>query len=636
MTGIPSIPITEARGGTAVTPGIDNLAVAIGCSSAGSGLSNFFLSGASAIADRGYGDGVELLTQVIEQRQEGSAVPKRPCAMYTTPASTAGSYGAVDVSGITGAGAVAAGSTQPYITAEAGLKWVTSGVVGADGMSVQYTLDDFRTLSAAVSLGTATTYTIPNTNITFSLTPTGINTTAVDTLLNEMKADINAHFALTAGGVHGAADTANTISTADASNAATRLALANAIRSALEAHRILVAGSVHGAADTTNAVAVEAATDESTVLLLALDLKAKYNAHIALTTGSVHGAADTSNATAATDPTGGTFTKGDTVSMRTFGPQPGATEIAEAFTTMASDGVNCGVVAIECDMTASLAASVTTGLNALAAVGVDAVAIVRTRAPDFEASETISDWYSAITADFANFDDDRIVVRASYGLLTDAVTTRQYRRSDLAQFAADVVRVDRFVWPCSPNDRPIPNLSLVDGNGSTVGHDEGGRGEVTGLSNDTLGNRFSAVHRLPDPSRREDVFNTVPWVMYPSDGRIRNLPTRRLVNAMKRVARASGTPGLGSRVFYTSTGPTTGNLTDTSREAIQARIFQALNAEFAEEINNANDGDIDAGLVQVAQAVTVSGGNLLTIPVTLAPEIGGFVLSLPITLSIQE
>lgn len=117
-------------------------------------------------------------------------------------------------------------------------------------------------------------------------------------LLNNLKAKYNAHRQLTAGGVHGGADTVNAVSAADADTKAKAITLANALRTAYEAHRVLTAGSVHGAADATNAVSVAALASTATwdlIAALADNLRAKYEAHRQLTTNNVHGAADNTN-----------------------------------------------------------------------------------------------------------------------------------------------------------------------------------------------------------------------------------------------------------------------------------------------------------------------------------------------------
>lgn len=122
---------------------------------------------------------------------------------------------------------------------------------------------------------------------------------AVYDLLNQVKAKHNAHIELTAGPVHGAADTANAVAAADADTKAKAITLANAIRTAYEAHRILTDSSVHGAADSVNAIAIAALGSDATwvqIAALADDIKAKYNAHRVLTTESVHDGADSTNA----------------------------------------------------------------------------------------------------------------------------------------------------------------------------------------------------------------------------------------------------------------------------------------------------------------------------------------------------
>jgi hypothetical protein len=119
------------------------------------------------------------------------------------------------------------------------------------------------------------------------------------TLVNELKADYEAHRVLTAGSVHGAADTTNTVSAADATDEATAITLANEIKVDYEAHRVLTAGSVHGAADATNDVTAADATDLATLITLVDDLRVQYEAHRVLIAGSVHGAADSTNVVSA-------------------------------------------------------------------------------------------------------------------------------------------------------------------------------------------------------------------------------------------------------------------------------------------------------------------------------------------------
>lgn len=126
------------------------------------------------------------------------------------------------------------------------------------------------------------------------------------TLVNDLKAMYEAHRVLTTGGVHGAADSTNVVSSPNATSLATAITLANDIKTQYNAHRQLTAGSVHGAADTTNVVTSANATDLATLITLVNEIRVDYEAHRVLTTGGVHGAADSTNVVTA--PTVGSTT----------------------------------------------------------------------------------------------------------------------------------------------------------------------------------------------------------------------------------------------------------------------------------------------------------------------------------------
>lgn len=114
-------------------------------------------------------------------------------------------------------------------------------------------------------------------------------------LVNDLKAMYEAHRVLTAGSVHGAADTTNVVTSADATDLASAITLANDIKTQYNAHRVLTAGGVHGAADTTNPVTSANATDLATLITLINEIRTDYEAHRVLTAGGVHGAADSTN-----------------------------------------------------------------------------------------------------------------------------------------------------------------------------------------------------------------------------------------------------------------------------------------------------------------------------------------------------
>lgn len=354
----------------------------------------------------------------------------------------------------------------------------------------------------------------------------------------------------------------------------------------------------------------------------------------------VHASADVTNTLSAAAPTQGTLKTGDAWQVRTLAPAPSSASIADAFTALAASDAEHALLVLEFPLTHALVATVTTGLNQLAAIGRDVTCLCRTRLPDFATNETEAAWASSIEAAFLNDSDSRIALGATYGLITDAMTSRQYRRSLLAQVAADTVRVPRSQWPDAPADKQagagMPNVTLIDSTGATVGHDEGPQGAVTGLSNSTLGNRFACVQRLAISTDRQAVYTTVPWVLYASDEAIRLVMIRRLINAMKRVVRLASRPLLGSAQFYASTGATTGTLTPASRKSIHGILFKALSSEFGAELLNGADAALDTGLVQVSPSVTVAPGRLLTLAITIAPRPPGYVTTINETITVQE
>ena len=356
----------------------------------------------------------------------------------------------------------------------------------------------------------------------------------------------------------------------------------------------------------------------------------------------VHNSADVTNTLTSTSPTHGTLKTGDVWRVRTLAPAPTAADIDNAFADLVANPVNIGLIVLEFPLTAALADNVQTGINNLNAIGIRPTVLARTRIRNFEASETEAAWVASVQADLspANFNDSRFVVGARYGLITDALTSRQYLRSTFAQFCADVVRVERAVWPSAPADQTEANVTLADASGLTVGHDEGPRGAATGLSNDTLGNRFACEQRIPDFNAMEAVYNTVPWTMAAADDRIKNLMVRRVANAIERTAISAAKTGLGGQIFYNLADPnipgSQPTLTEVSRMAIHAVIYGRLATDFASDIQNADNADVDTGLVQVSPNITVSGGNLIGVSVTIAPRVLGYLLSLSITLAVQE
>lgn len=659
MSGVPTTSASIAAGSPASDSAIDRRCVVVGCTSIGSGLSNFLRSTDDMRAAKGYGDAVDTACQIIEQKLEGGgAGVKYPAAVMTLAATTAGSYGTIDTSGITGTATCAVDATvTPLGTYDAWLLVSNGGTLGTAGITVRWSLNGGGLYSNPVALGIATGYTIPNSGARFEFSPSSANVTAIHTLVNEEFTDANAHFILTTGTVHtnsGVADVLSAGTYPSATSQATTVARVNAIRTALLSHfgkgsgaspaiHINVGGDAAGAATLT---ATPVATDYDSVLALALVIKTVLNAHEAST--AFHTIADATNTISSTSPAAGTLATGDIVKVRTIAPTPLAADLFDgsttpptgAMVTLGKSPQSFSILAMDFPVDAAMAATIKLGLDYMASRGKDVVCISRARIPDAETSETETAWSASLAADFLAFADFRQVIRSGYGLTTDATTGRQYLRSTFAQFVADVVRVDRSTWPCSPNDRTLANVRLSNASGIDVGHDEGTRGTAAVLSDESLGNRFACDFRDSRAPSPEGVYASLPWTMFGPSDTIKNLQTLRVILAIKRVALAAAFRALGGKVFYDAADPNVfgslPTLPEPTRNAIQSSILAALSSEFKDDIQNASDGDIETGLVRIPSTVTVTGGNLVTIPGYIEAKVFGYVISIPLTISIQE
>ena len=644
MSGLYENTMEEARGLNAPNTDIDNVAIVMGCSTAGNTLSPFFLSGSSAAAALGYGDAVDSTCQIIEQQSDDGNSVKFPCALYTVPSTNVGTYGAVDSSGVTGNVVVTMdANSHPYGTYQPYVRFLTGGIVGVDdGKQYVWSLDDGRTISDITDLGTDTSITIPGSNAKFLLNPTSTNLTALNTLIDDIFTELNAHVIDVTSAIHGGADTADEVNGTTypaATNTATRVARINACRAAYGLHRVKTAGGVHGAPDNTNPITAPVATDDSSALILALDMKVNINAHESLVS-TVHGSADSTNQITATDPAVGAIAIGDTARTHAYAPQPGTSDIDTAFTALAAASTQFTILV--CDFIAdnTMLSHIKSGRAKLLAAGKRVAVAVRVRDLNYEHSpnpETDGEWTTAVPDAIDSFTDSCDAAVAAYGLVTDVMTGRQYLRNPLSLFVANSLRVGRANIPNAPCDKPIPGFKLVDSTGKLVGHDEGPRGQSTGLSNASLGSRgrFVSTQRLADMNHSEDVYFTVPWVLYQTDERIRNWPTRRIANAIERETVTAGNKIPGLRVGYNkATQNTPATLTRRGLLLIHNTLFDAV-GPFDGEIDNAKDASLDTGIIQVNPAVSVSNGNILAVDYTIAASVQGYVTKLSGTLSIQ-
>lgn len=626
----PTVTITEGQATQAIPdPGIDKVCVVIGCTSAGTaGLSALRLNPAALVTDYGYGDAPDLCTHLLTPtlKRRGTY----PLAIYKTPSTNAGSFRTIDITGVTGTAVLSVDATvTPLGTYDAWIKVMTGFSVGTTGGAIQWSLDGGRHWSDTIAVGTAGSYTIPNSGVKFLLGPASADNTLTNTLLTEIKADINAHFILTTGTVHTNSGVADVISTAAATNTATRIALANAERTALISHygkgsgaspaiHINVAGDAAGLALLT---ATPVATDDASALALALVMKAVQTTHIASTVW--HTIADATNTITSTSPVQGTLIAADVAKVRTDPPVWSQADLTTAFAALAASSVDFALVAIVGNVAAADATIVSAGLNALLAVGKRVTCFVQSRGQLAAESETT--WQAAIIADFASFTDARIGRCDGQAWVTNPYTGRQDLRSPLAPILARVTQIDRWVSPGYVNDGPLDGVSLVDTNGALIGHDEGPMGTVTGLDNA----RGICLYRIPTSTLRTGAYIvTSPQVQWSVSDQIRSVQVRRVANALERTAEGISWTEIGGALLG---DPDTLLLDEASQDAVANKIRAKLSVDFASDIQNAAD---DA-LVAIDRPYTVTNVTDVSLTGSLNPRMFGYAKNITLNFRIN-
>lgn len=160
----PTVTITELDGAIGVLPASEGaLFGVVGVSSKGPvNTPSTYARIPSLVADYGEGPGVEAAAHYIEKYG-------RPVVFVrTAAATTAGEAGTVNTDGVEGTSVVTADdtTTAPYDDYEVVFLVVLGGTIGTGPITFRYSLDGGRTMSPLISLGTANTYTIPNSGVT--------------------------------------------------------------------------------------------------------------------------------------------------------------------------------------------------------------------------------------------------------------------------------------------------------------------------------------------------------------------------------------------------------------------------------------------------------------------------------------
>lgn len=289
----------------------------------------------AAQAAGGRGPAVELAAGALDPNGQVSLVH-----LVNVSASNAATYGAITQDWANALPPVAEADSVilPDDDFDVSILWTVGGTVGTAGAKYRVSVDGGIHYFAEQALGTATSVTVPFGGGKINLNPPEAEYIAY---VADLRAQTIDHFALTSGGVHGAADTGPyTIDSAPTTVIEANTVLIQLITAA-SLHVVKTSGSVHGAADSTALAALAAIgldeTDQQWYRTAALAYKAAMfgtgtanSGHTIRTTSSIHGAADSTNTITTATPPAGTITADDSITFSTNAPTPDATEIAAA------------------------------------------------------------------------------------------------------------------------------------------------------------------------------------------------------------------------------------------------------------------------------------------------------------------
>lgn len=161
----PAVTQTELDGALGVLPpSSGKLLAVIGVASTGSTDAPATYGRVKSLTDAfGVGPGVEAAARHIE-------VTGDPVIFVRTGQSTAGAYGSIDDSGVTGtSNPTATAATEPLDDYEVKVRIITGGTIGVAGITYQWSLDNGRNYSPVTALGTANVLAIAGTGVSFDL-----------------------------------------------------------------------------------------------------------------------------------------------------------------------------------------------------------------------------------------------------------------------------------------------------------------------------------------------------------------------------------------------------------------------------------------------------------------------------------
>lgn len=327
-----------------------------------------------------------------------------------------------------------------------------------------------------------------------------------------------------------------------------------------------------------------------------------------------HNSADSTNTITSDAPTYGTLKTGDTWVVLTTPPTFAAADLytagspaTGAFAVIGQSSSSFGLVVISEPIGAAEWTALIAGLDYGAELGKDWTVLCRFRDPT--SGETDAAYVAAFRTFAAAHSDSRVCIVVGSGWLTDAFRGYRYLRSGLPAVLARLA--GNSVIPGREGERlaqhpgyvargPLERFSIVDDAGNLVGHDEEQLAGIDGPIGAVGGG--VTFFQIPSGGDNPGTFVSEADVLYPALSKVLTLMDRRLMNGIKRVARAIlWTEIQGADIV----DPDTHILDEHIADAIGGKVTDAVCEPHKHEFQNSTDKN----LTKIDPEVTTTGSK---------------------------
>jgi len=234
----------------------------------------------------------------------------------------------------------------------------------------------------------------------------------------------------------------------------------------------------------------------------------------------------------------GTLVAGDIISVATQAPIPTTTEAGDALDALGASVQDWAIASAAFDVDSTMASAIDAKITGMATIGREAAWIGAFRREVVAESEAT--YATAFSSAFSSFSSTRGSLCYGDAITTSSVSSRQYRRPTIFQFAPLQSSLSEERNAAEVNLGALPGTALYDTNGNALAHDE----RVT-----PNGDALRAVTLRTFARAPQGIYITRPRTMAASGSDFELLPYRLVMNIAKDALRAYYTKRLSSTIY---------------------------------------------------------------------------------------